>query len=158
LLAELQRALPGAAVELLHPDQLSGIPAGPGLSDTQRSTLISAALSRVGLPYVWGAAGPGSFDCSGLVQWAFARAGILMPRTADEQFLTGVHLPLSAALPGDLLSWTYDPNDPGFVDHISIYLGNGLMVVAPHTGLDVQVVPVPVDSFAGVVHVVLRTA
>jgi hypothetical protein len=157
LLSELKGALPGAAVELLHPDQVSNLIGGNGLNPTQRSTLISSALSRVGLPYVWGATGPSSFDCSGLVQWAMARAGILVPRTADQQYLTGVHLPLSAAAPGDLLFWTYDPNDPGFVDHTAIYLGNGMMVVAPHTGLDVQVVPVPTADFAGAVHVLLRS-
>jgi hypothetical protein len=157
LLSELKGALPGAAVELLHPDQVSNLIGGNGLNSTERSTLLSSALSRVGLPYVWGATGPSSFDCSGLVQWAMARAGVLMPRTADQQFLTGVHIPLSAAAPGDLLFWTYDPNDPGFVDHTAIYLGNGMMVVAPHTGLDVQVVPVPTADFAGAVHVLLRS-
>jgi cell wall-associated NlpC family hydrolase len=120
--------------------------------------MIAAALSRVGLPYSWGAAGPSSFDCSGLVQWSFAQAGILMPRTAAEQFLTGVHLPLADAAPGDLLFWTYDPNDPGFVDHTAIYLGDGLMVVAPHTGLDVEVVQVPTANFAGAVQVLLQAA
>jgi hypothetical protein len=156
LLTELKGALPGAAVELLRSDQVSTVIDGNGLSDTERATVISSALSRVGLPYVWGATGPNSFDCSGLVQWAFAKAGILMPRTAAEQFLTGSHLPLSAAQPGDLLAWTYDPSDPSFVDHIAIYLGNGMMVVAPHTGVNVQVVPVPTNDLAGVVQVVLR--
>jgi hypothetical protein len=157
LLSELKGTLPGAAVELLHPDQVSNLIGGNGLNSTQRSTLIASALSRVGLPYVWGATGPNRFDCSGLVQWSMARAGILMPRTADQQFLTGIHIPLSAASPGDLLFWTYDPNDPGFVDHTAIYLGHGMMVVAPHTGLDVQVVPVPLADFAGAVHVLLRS-
>ena len=60
------------------------------------------------------------------------------------------------AQPGDLLFWTYDPNDPTFVDHVAIYLGNGMMVVAPHTGLDVQVVPVPTADMAGVVQVVVK--
>jgi cell wall-associated NlpC family hydrolase len=142
----------------MHPDQVSDLIGGSGLSRDQRLAVISAAISRVGAPYVWGATGPGSFDCSGLVQWSFARAGILMPRTAAEQFLTGVHLPLADASPGDLLFWTYDPNDPGFVDHTAIYLGNGMMVVAPRSGLDVQIAPVPTNEFAGVVHVLLRTA
>jgi cell wall-associated NlpC family hydrolase len=118
--------------------------------------LIAAALSKVGKQYVWGGAGPDVFDCSGLVQWAYRQAGILMPRTAAEQFLTGQHIALSSAAPGDLLFWTYDPNDPTFVDHVAIYLGGGMMVVAPHTGLNVEVVPVPSDSLAGVVRVVLR--
>ena len=157
LLTELQRTLPGAAVELLHPDQVANLISGNGLKGTVVAAMIAAALSRVGLPYSWGAAGPSSFDCSGLVQWSFAQAGILMPRTAAEQFLTGVHLPLADATPGDLLFWTYDPNDPGFVDHTAIYLGDGLMVVAPHTGLDVEVAQVPTADFAGAVQVLVRT-
>jgi hypothetical protein len=155
---ELQAALPGAAVELLHPDQVWGIISGNGLNTGQQAAVITSALSRVGDPYVWGAAGPTSFDCSGLVQWSFAQAGILMPRTADQQYLTGVHISLAQAQPGDLLFWTYDPNDPGFVDHTAIYLGNGMMVVGPHTGLDVQVGPVPTNDFAGAVHVLLKAA
>jgi cell wall-associated NlpC family hydrolase len=155
LRSEIQQALPGATVELLRLSEIPQI-TGPGLNNTERAALISAALAQAGKPYVWGAAGPDSFDCSGLVQWAYRQAGVLMPRTAAEQFLTGTHIPLSSAAPGDLLFWTYDPNDPTFVDHVAIYLGNGMMVVAPHTGLNVEVVPVPTDNMAGVVRVVLR--
>lgn len=155
LQSELQSVLPGAAVELLHPDQVPDTLPGNTLSAATRAKIVAAALSRVGRPYVWGGDGPDSFDCSGLVQWSFRQAGILMPRVAAEQFLTGDHIPLADAQPGDLLFWTYDPNDPGYVDHVAIYLGNGLMVVAPHTGLDVEVVPVPTADFAGAVEVVL---
>jgi hypothetical protein len=156
LLNELHGALPGAGVELLRSNQLSSYAGGAGLNGNQREAIISSALSKVGSPYVWGGAGPSVFDCSGLVQWSFAQAGILMPRTAAEQFLTGVHTPLALAQPGDLLFWTYDPNDPGFVDHTAIYLGDGLMVVAPHTGTNVQVVSVPTGDFAGAVQVLLK--
>ena len=154
--AELQAALPGAAVELLHADQLPPTVAGTSLGGSVRQKIVAAALSRQGMPYVWGAAGPASFDCSGLVQWAYRQAGILMPRVAAEQFLAGDHIPLADAQPGDLLFWTYDPADPGYVDHVAIYLGNGMMVVAPHAGTDVQVTAVPSADFAGAVSVVLR--
>ena len=154
---ELQTALPGAAVELLHPDQLPTTLPGNTIGSTTRQKILAAALSRVGLPYVWGATGPDSFDCSGLVQWSYRQAGVLMPRVAAEQFLTGDHIPLAAAQPGDLLFWTYDPSDPGYVDHVAIYLGNGMMVVAPHTGTDVQVTQVPTADFAGAVQVVLAS-
>jgi cell wall-associated NlpC family hydrolase len=153
--SEIQQAVPGATVELLRPDQVQ-ITGGNLLGNSTREKIVEAALSKVGQPYVWGAAGPNAFDCSGLVKWSFAQAGILMPRTAAEQFLTGVHIQLSQAQPGDLLFWTYDPNDPTFVDHVAIYLGNGMMVEAPHTGLDVQVVPVPTADMAGVVQVVVN--
>ncbi len=152
LQSALRAALPGAQIELLHPglsvgNVTGGIPAGP------LSTMLTAALSRVGMPYVWGATGPDAFDCSGLVAWSFAQAGISMPRTAAQQYLTGLHVPFAAAVPGDLLAWTYEPADPTYIDHIAIYLGNGMMIVAPHTGLDVQVVPVPLADFAGAVRV-----
>jgi hypothetical protein len=127
--------------------------AGEFLTRVQIVNFLNAAKSRIGLPYVWGAAGPGSFDCSGLVQWAFARAGIRMPRVSEEQWLTGPHIPYADARPGDLLFWHYDPTDPTNIDHVAIYWGNGMMVVAPHTGLDVEYVPVPLSNFAGVVRV-----
>lgn len=153
--AELQSAVPDGAVELLYPNQLPTDLPGNILTGTVRQRIIAAALSRIGLPYVWGGAGPNTFDCSGLVQWSYRQAGILMPRVAAEQFLTGDHIPLADAQPGDLLFWAYDPEDPGYIDHVAIYLGNGMMVVAPHTGTDVQIAPVTTQDFAGAVEVVL---
>jgi len=139
-------------VELLRP-VIVVRDAGEFLTRAQINTVLRAAWSRLGLPYVWGATGPLSFDCSGLVQWSYARAGILLPRTAAEQFLTGPHIPLADARPGDLLFWTYDPTAPGFVDHVALYVGNGMMVVAPHTGDVVSYAPVPLADLAGVVRV-----
>jgi len=127
--------------------------AGEFLTRTQIANFLNAAKSRIGLRYVWGAAGPGSFDCSGLVQWSFAQAGIRMPRVSEEQWLTGPHVPYADARPGDLLFWHYDPTDPGNIDHVGIYWGNGMMIVAPHTGLNVEYVPVPLSNLAGVVRV-----
>ena len=112
---------------------------------------LRAAQSRIGLPYVWGAAGPASFDCSGLVQWAFAQAGVRMPRVSEEQWFTGPHISYSDARPGDLLFWHYDRTDPTDIDHVAIYAGNGMMIVAPHTGTYVSYEPVPFGNFAGVV-------
>jgi cell wall-associated NlpC family hydrolase len=154
--SQLQKIFPDGAVELLSPDQFPTVLVGDSLDSATRQRILSAAMSRVGKPYVWGGSGPDVFDCSGLVQWSFRQAGVLMPRVAAEQFLTGDHIPLAAAQPGDLLFWTYDPSDPTYVDHVAIYLGNGLMVVAPHTGVDVQVAQVPTDDFAGAVEVVLQ--
>jgi hypothetical protein len=127
--------------------------AGEFLTRVQIANFLNAAKSRIGLPYVWGAAGPSSFDCSGLVQWSFAQAGIRMPRVSEEQWLTGPHVPYADARPGDLLFWHYDPTDPANIDHVGIYWGNGMMIVAPHTGLNVEYVPVPLSNLAGVVRV-----
>jgi cell wall-associated NlpC family hydrolase len=126
---------------------------GEFLTRAQIANFLAAADSRVGLPYVWGAEGPNAFDCSGLVQWSFARIGIRMPRVAQDQFFTGPHIPYADALPGDLLFWHYEPNDPTYVSHVAIYVGDGEMLVAPHTGVNVQLAPVPLPDMAGVVRV-----
>jgi cell wall-associated NlpC family hydrolase len=125
------------------------------LSAAEDLTFLKAGLSRQGLPYVWGASGPNSFDCSGLVQWAMARAGIQMPRVAADQARTGPAVPVSQLQPGDLLFYHTDPTDPGYISHVAIYLGNGEMLQAPQTGENVEVVPADVTSseYAGAVRV-----
>jgi peptidoglycan DL-endopeptidase CwlO len=132
--------------------------AGEFLTRVQINTMLEAAVTRLGRPYVWGATGPNSFDCSGLVQWAFARAGIYMPRVSQQQWLAGPHVAYEDALPGDLLFWHYDPTDRTNIDHVAIYAGDGMMIVAPHTGDVVKYVPVPLTEFAGVVRVDPRVA
>ena len=128
--------------------------AGSALSTTQLIAMLKAAVSRVGLPYVWGAAGPNSFDCSGLVQWSFAQAGIVMPRVAADQARTGPAVPVSQLQPGDLLFYHTDPTAPDYVSHVAIYLGKGLEEQAPEPGENVQIVPLWLGSeFAGAVQV-----
>jgi hypothetical protein len=124
------------------------------LSPAQRTAFLRAAVSRVGMPYVWGAAGPTSFDCSGLVQWSLARAGVAMPRVAADQARTGSAVPVSRLQPGDLLFYRTDPTAPNYISHVAIYLGRGMMIQAPAPGMDVQIVPVALGSeFAGAVAV-----
>ena len=124
------------------------------LSPAQVAAFLKAALSRVGMPYVWGAAGPTAFDCSGLVQWSFAQAGIAMPRVAADQARTGPAVPVGQLQPGDLLFYHFDPTAPGYISHVAIYLGKGLMLQAPQPGQNVEVVPVDLGSgFAGAVAV-----
>ena len=134
--------------------------AGAGQADesavpqTAIESMLKAAMSRRGMPYVWGAAGPRSFDCSGLVQWSFAQAGIVMPRVAADQALTGPSVPVSELQPGDLLFYHTDPTDPTYISHVAVYLGNGWMIQAPETGMDVEVVPADFGTeFAGAVRV-----
>ena len=115
--------------------------------------VVGVAMAQLGKPYVYATAGPDTFDCSGLVQWSFAHAGIRMPRVSQQQWFTGPHVAYSAARPGDLLFWHYDPTDPTDIDHVAIYAGNGMMIVAPHTGDFVKYVPVPLTNLAGVVRV-----
>ena len=116
--------------------------------------MLVAAVSRLGMPYVWGANGPASFDCSGLVQWSFAQAGVVMPRVAADQARTGPSVPVSQLAAGDLLFYHTDPTAPDYISHVAIYLGGGKMIQAPQPGMDVEVVPVDLGSgFAGAVDV-----
>src|SRR5215831_11976947 len=142
---------PGAAGAATTPGAVgtSGL-----LSSAQLTALLKAAMSRVGMPYVWGAAGPTAFDCSGLVQWSLAQAGVAMPRVAADQARTGPAVPVSRLQPGDLLFYRTDPTAPAYISHVAIYLGKGLMIQAPQPGMDVQIVPVALGSgFAGAVAV-----
>ena len=116
-------------------------------------------MAQRGKPYEWGAAGPDSFDCSGLVQWSFAQAGVAMPRVAADQARTGPSVPVSQLQPGDLLFYHTDPTVPGYISHVTIYLGRGWMIQAPRPGMNVEVVPASFGSeFAGAVRVSPRTA
>ena len=132
---------------------------GSGLTNAEIVAFLDAAESRLGMPYVWGGDGPTDFDCSGLVQWSLARAGVVMPRVAAEQALTGPKVPLSELEPGDLLFYHTDPTAPDYISHVAIYLGGGKMLQAPMPGLDVEVVPADFGSeFAGAVAVYPRVA
>jgi cell wall-associated NlpC family hydrolase len=115
---------------------------------------ITAARQQVGKPYVFGGSGPDTWDCSGLTQWAFEQAGVLLPRTAADQYAAVQHkVPLGQLQAGDLLFWATDTSDPATIHHVAIYLGNGVMLAAPHTGTDVQIQPVYLDGYLGAVRV-----
>lgn len=94
----------------------------------------------VGDPYVYGAAGPSAFDCSGLVQFAAARVGIRLPRTSEAQYAAVQHIPASELRPGDLIfeQWPGDNAAPG---HVAIYTGNGKIEEASQPGQPVHIVP-----------------
>lgn len=106
------------------------------------------ALSKRGDPYVWGAAGPSSFDCSGLVLWAYAKVGISLPHFTGDQWNMGVHVGRNQLQPGDLVFFYPD------IGHVGLYIGNGLMVDAPDFGEDVQVQPVMWNVYVGAVRIV----
>jgi len=113
------------------------------------ATVLAAARTRLGDPYVWGATGPDSFDCSGLTQWAYAHAGIQLPRVAADQWNAGPHVTLAELQPGDLLFWATDVSNPATIHHVTLYIGGGMMIAAPHTGDVVKVQPVYLQGYIG---------
>ena len=113
----------------------SSEPAAPVPTGSGGQVAVQAALSRLGDPYVWGAAGPNSFDCSGLTMWAWAHAGVQLPHYSGAQYDSTTHIPMSELQPGDLVFFA----DPG--EHEAMYIGNGQIVEAPHTGADVRIMP-----------------
>jgi cell wall-associated NlpC family hydrolase len=117
------------------------------------SVAIRYALGQVGKPYVWGATGPDSYDCSGLVQRSYAMAGVALPRTSREQARVGKAVDLPDLLPGDLLFWAYNPADLATVHHVAMYLGDGKIVQAPQPGEFVEVTTMWLSGFAGAVRV-----
>jgi cell wall-associated NlpC family hydrolase len=102
------------------------------------ATAVRTALAQQGKPYVWAAAGPSSFDCSGLVQYAYAAAGISLPHSSSAQARMGTAVTRAQLQPGDLIAF-YSP-----VSHIGIYIGNGQMVHAPTSGDVVKVASIDV--------------
>ena len=106
---------------------------GGGLTASQRSTIISAAYSQLGVPYVWAGSTPGvGLDCSGLTQYAYACAGISIPHSAAGQYGMSSHKSKSEWLPGDLVFWIGGVAS-GSGNHVAIYLGNNKIIHANGT-------------------------
>ena len=124
---------------------LADVPAPNGTA----AAAVRAALGQVGKPYRWGATGPGSFDCSGLTGFAYAHAGLTLPRTSRQQWSAGKHVQTEGLRPGDLVFWAHDPADPATIHHVGMYVGQGLMVHAPHTGALVRVDALRPSGYAG---------
>jgi len=117
-------------------------------------TAVAAAETQLGVPYVWGGTDPrgtpgdpsGGFDCSGLVMWAWAQAGVDLPHYSGSQFDDTVPVPVSAMQPGDILFY-----GPGGDEHEAMYVGGGQMIEAPYTGATVHITPIRLgDGFVGV--------
>ncbi|MEU6170833.1 NlpC/P60 family protein [Streptantibioticus parmotrematis] len=105
---------------------------------------IAFARAQLGKPYVWGATGPNSYDCSGLTQAAWAAAGVTLPRTTWDQVKVGTRVSVDDMQPGDLVFYYSD------ISHVAMYIGDGQMIQAPHTGAVVDVQPVTEMPIYGV--------
>jgi len=106
---------------------------------------VDFALAQLGDPYVYGAAGPDAWDCSGLTMGAWGAAGVSLPHSSSMQYNSGTHIAMSDLQPGDLVFF-YSP-----ISHVAIYLGGGQVVHAPHTGDVVRIAPMSEMPYAGAV-------
>ncbi|MFI0778822.1 NlpC/P60 family protein [Streptomyces sp. NPDC021212] len=120
-----------------------GVPLGGAHATTdlppaspRAAAAFGAVRAALGLPYAWGQAGPTAFDCSGLTQWAYRRAGVAIPRTSQAQAHAGQPVPLSQARPGDLIVYRSDAG------HVAMYAGGGQVIHAPYPGAAVRYDPV----------------
>jgi peptidoglycan DL-endopeptidase CwlO len=130
------------------------VPARDGRASPAARKAVAVALAQLGSPYVWGAEGPSTFDCSGLTSFAYAAAGVTIPRVSRAQFaayagmrpVDPMHL-----VAGDLVFFADNPGVPSTIHHVGMYIGKGLMVEAPHTGAVVRTSSIWRSSYAGAV-------
>ena len=118
--------------------------------------VIAAAMTQLGVPYIWGGETPGTgFDCSGLVQWAYAQAGIALPRTTQQQVLAGTPIAVTDIQPGDLVfTRGYENGVAVDLGHVAIGVGGGQEIVAPHTGAVVRLQSIDADAVQAVRRVI----
>lgn len=118
-----------------------GTGSGRGTADQGRSA-VDWAVAQVGKPYVYGATGPDSFDCSGLTSGAWRAAGVAINRTSRDQYRQVLKITYDSMRPGDLIFWGDDPADPGSIHHVAMFVGDGQMVEASRPGVPVRVTPI----------------
>jgi cell wall-associated NlpC family hydrolase len=127
---------------------------GTSSGNSAQMTVVQAAVSQLGVPYVFGGETPGAgFDCSGLVQWAWGQAGVSIPRTTETEWPVLQHVSLDALEPGDLLFY-YNLDGDNQVDHVVMYTGSGpygtdTVIQAPFTGATVSYSPIFVEGLIG---------
>ncbi|KOU81018.1 MULTISPECIES: C40 family peptidase [unclassified Streptomyces] len=121
------------------------LPTRTGTPTAAGGAALRYAAAQIGKPYVWGAEGPGSFDCSGLTSQAWAHAGRAIPRTSQEQWARLPKVPLDQLRPGDLV--VYFPK----ATHVGLYVGDGKVIQAPRPGSVVKVSPVAANPLLGAV-------
>ena len=144
--AKYQEELAAEQAAAANRGTLTNVPVAPGAAGA-----VQAAKSQLGVPYQWGGESPkGSpdpgFDCSGLTQWSWNDAGVSLPRTAQEQYDAIAHVALVDLQPGDLVFWNDGTTS---VQHVGMYVGNGNVIDAPHTGGYVQIQPIWTNGLVG---------
>jgi cell wall-associated NlpC family hydrolase len=143
-----------AFADYLAAARTAGTPARDGRASSAARRAVEVALAQLGSPYVWGAEGPSTFDCSGLTSFAYAAAGMTIPRVSRAQFAAyAASRPVAPTnlVPGDLVFFADNPRVPSTIHHVGMYIGKGLMVEAPHTGAVVRTSSIWRPSYAGAV-------
>jgi cell wall-associated NlpC family hydrolase len=126
-------------------------PPAPVAGSGGAKVAVQWAYKELGKPYVWAAAGPNSFDCSGLTQYVWGKAGVYLGHFTGDQWNEGTHVTQSQLEPGDLVFFAYNTNDASSIHHVGIYVGGGNMIDAPFTGADVRVEPYNRSDYIGAV-------
>jgi cell wall-associated NlpC family hydrolase len=108
-------------------------PTYDGPASGRAAVAVKTAYAQLGDPYQWGAAGPGSFDCSGLTMYSWGAAGVSLPHSSSAQYSAVPHVSISNLQPGDLVFY-YSP-----ISHVGIYIGGGRVIDAPYPGLSVHI-------------------
>ncbi|MDP8957005.1 MAG: NlpC/P60 family protein [Actinomycetota bacterium] len=114
----------------------SGLEAAAPSGSGRGAAVVRAAMSKVGAPYVWAAAGPNAFDCSGFTMWAWSQVGVSLPHSSSMQYSVLPKVSMSALQPGDLI-FSYSP-----IHHVGIYIGGGKFIHSPHSGDVVKITAV----------------
>jgi peptidoglycan DL-endopeptidase CwlO len=112
---------------------------------------VAFARSQLGKPYVWGASGPSSYDCSGLMMAAYRSAGVWLPRVSRAQFGAGPRVGLGSLALGDLVFFAYNTDNPGSIHHVGMYIGGGAMIEAPYSGASVRISSIGRRDYIGAV-------
>ncbi|MEC4015707.1 C40 family peptidase [Streptomyces sp. H27-D2] len=132
-------------------------PVGRVAPSRQAAAAIYYAQKKLGTPYLWGGNGTsgqgGRFDCSGLTKAAYASVDIELPRVANDQWNAGPHPKRDELLPGDLVFFAYDLNDPRSIHHVGLYVGGGYMINAPYTGAVIRFDKIDSPDYIGATRV-----
>jgi cell wall-associated NlpC family hydrolase len=146
--ARQRRALGNGGVDQENPTAVTGGPR-PAATAAQGREAVAFAKEQLGKPYEWGASGPSTYDCSGLTMMSWNAAGISIDHWSVAQYGEGTHVSSTDLRPGDLVFFAYNTSDASTIHHVGIYVGNGMMIDAPHTGANVRYDPAFRSDYIG---------
>ena len=120
---------------LVVPSQFIDLASRGSSVSSKGQAVVEYAKQFLGVPYVYGGSSPSGFDCSGFVYYIYKQFGVTLNRVANDQMVNGTWVPFSEAMPGDIIGFK---NKSGYVNHVGIYVGNGMMIHSPQTGETVR--------------------